>query len=371
MLLGVYHPKFLLVTTPSYTFNARFTPPDAPKSARRGYPDPTGRTNRIFRHDDHKFEWTTDEFEAWCDETAKEWGYDVEWTSIGRPLEFDPWGRDEELQGASFVAAFRTRNDVDNDMREKRGRARISELALSREPHEALAVYNHVANPATLKPKSLSEIADLVKAKMEEFREAFMRVEEMWFEPSICTACGGWIELLVRAVEESPDLNMKRDVDGVVMKQSSMWSIELLGAVAFRTNPWSDEANTSVDYIPPDWTPGEGPHDSSDDSDAEGGSTGVEGDVSAFTSDNDADEESDSETTTQRKRSMWKESLDMEARHRAESDWAGSGGWGASDSSGWGISGASGRDEKWGDHAHSTSSSTAGWDGDESGDTTS
>ena len=30
MLLGVYHPQFLLVTTTSYTFNARFTSTDAP-----------------------------------------------------------------------------------------------------------------------------------------------------------------------------------------------------------------------------------------------------------------------------------------------------------------------------------------------------
>ena len=58
MLFGVYHPKFVLVTTPSYTSSARFT-----ASARLvGYPDPTGRTDRIFRHHDHKFEWTREEF---------------------------------------------------------------------------------------------------------------------------------------------------------------------------------------------------------------------------------------------------------------------------------------------------------------------
>lgn len=359
MLLGVYHPKFLLVTTPSYTFNARFTPPDSPRSARNGYPDPTGRTDRIFRHSDHKFEWTKDEFETWCDETAKEWGYDVERTSIGRPLELDPWGRDEELEGASSVAVFRRRGDMDNKRREDQGRARIQELALSRDPHEALAVHNHAANPAAMRPKSLSEIADSVKSKMEEFREAFIRVEEIWFEPTIGTSCGGWIELLVRAVEESPDLNMKRDVDGVVMKQSSMWSIELVGAVGFPANCWSDEASTSVDYIPPDWTPGEGPLDSWDDSDAEG-STGIEGDVSAFTSDNDGDEESDSGTTTWKKRSEWKESLDREADERTRSGWGVSGGWGASDMEG-----------SWSNHIPSASSSTAGWDGDESGDTTS
>ena len=41
--LGVYHPRRLLLTTPSYTFNARFTPPDVIERSR--YPDPTGRAN--------------------------------------------------------------------------------------------------------------------------------------------------------------------------------------------------------------------------------------------------------------------------------------------------------------------------------------
>ncbi|KAG7097749.1 hypothetical protein E1B28_005070 [Marasmius oreades] len=30
VLLGIYQPRLLLITTPSYTFNARFTAPDAP-----------------------------------------------------------------------------------------------------------------------------------------------------------------------------------------------------------------------------------------------------------------------------------------------------------------------------------------------------
>ena len=74
MLLGVYHPRLLLITTPSYTFNDRFIAPDAPPGTRRGTPDPTGRTGRIFRHWDHKFEWTVEEFTEWCEEVAEDWG---------------------------------------------------------------------------------------------------------------------------------------------------------------------------------------------------------------------------------------------------------------------------------------------------------
>jgi hypothetical protein len=48
-ILGVYRPRILLVSTPNYSFNAKF-------GAQKMYVDPTNRTDRLFRHDDHKFE---------------------------------------------------------------------------------------------------------------------------------------------------------------------------------------------------------------------------------------------------------------------------------------------------------------------------
>ncbi|KAF8972153.1 hypothetical protein BDZ97DRAFT_1901308 [Flammula alnicola] len=357
MLLGVYHPKFLLVTTPSYTFNARFTSPDAPKSARNGYPDPTGRTDRIFRHSDHKFEWTREEFTTWCEEAAKEWGYEVEETSIGRALNADPWGRDDELQGASSVATFRRLHIMDNKTREERGRAKIHELALAGQPHEALVVHEHHAHPASMKPRPLEEIAACVKAKMEEYREAFMRVEELWYEKEIAILCGGWIEMLVRAIEQSPDLNLKPDAEGIG-RRSTNWSVELIGGVASPSQLWPAEGEMSVDYIPPDWTPGEGPYESWDDSDF-GESTGAEGDVSADTSDADGDDESDGGTSVgwgKRPRG-WKPLVNEEAGAKPKSGWAGIGSWGDHESA-------------WDDVPQSSMSSAAGWDGDESGDTT-
>ena len=38
MLLGAYHPRLLLITTPSYSFNDRFIAPDAPPGTRQGVP---------------------------------------------------------------------------------------------------------------------------------------------------------------------------------------------------------------------------------------------------------------------------------------------------------------------------------------------
>ncbi|KAK7032263.1 hypothetical protein VNI00_013222 [Paramarasmius palmivorus] len=115
VLLGIYSPRLLLLTTPSYTFNARFTPPD---TRRTGFLDPTGRTDRVFRHDDHKFEWTVEEFNEYCVKEAKEWGYEVQTGDVGRAMEADPYERDGELGGASQVAIFRR---IDKDRERDRG----------------------------------------------------------------------------------------------------------------------------------------------------------------------------------------------------------------------------------------------------------
>ena len=79
------------------------------------------------------------------------------------------------------------------------------DIGLDGTPHEALATHKHLAHPASMKPTSLEDIAQKVKSKMEEYREGFIRVEELWFEQEIAVMCGGWIEMLVRAVEECPD----------------------------------------------------------------------------------------------------------------------------------------------------------------------
>ncbi|KAF8071784.1 hypothetical protein FPV67DRAFT_1411272 [Lyophyllum atratum] len=345
-LLGVYHPRLFLVTTPSYTFNARFTAPSAPSTARRGYPDPTKRTDRVFRHSDHKFEWTVDEFREWCDQAALEWGYDVQISSVGRALEVDDWGRDAELGGATSVAVFR-RCPMEN--REQKGRDTLRALRLEATPHELLANHRHLAHASSQNPKSLEEIGLSVKAKMEEFREGFMRVEDLWFERDIAVLCGGWIELMIRAVEGCEFLVLKRDGEEMKGKRSN-WVIELVGGVMQPKDLWPAEGETSQDHIPFDWIPGDGEMESSEEEWSE--STDMDGDVSWNDSEGDEDVE--------------------------EYDpigWA-HGGWGTAEGketeqskgTGWGEAGWA--EDDLSDVPHSGGTSTAGWDGDESDDTT-
>ncbi|KAF5359602.1 hypothetical protein D9756_003505 [Leucocoprinus leucothites] len=255
MLLGVYHPKLLLITTPSYTYNARFTAPNAPRSARRGYPDPTGRTDRIFRHDDHKFEWTIEEFRNWCEDTAKDWGYELEMSGVGRSVEPDPWNREEELGEASFVACFKKATGQQDSERESRGREVIEKLSLPSKSHELHVTHTHLPLPSAKKPQGLPEIASTVVKNMDECHEAFIRLEEIWFWPEIATLCGGWMELLIQAVEESNELALLKEGEGG--NSRSMWMIQRIGAPNGSASPWPQEGESSLDYIPPEWEPEE------------------------------------------------------------------------------------------------------------------
>ena len=36
-----------------------------------------------FRHSDHRFEWTREEFRAWCERVAQEHGYSVRYLPVG------------------------------------------------------------------------------------------------------------------------------------------------------------------------------------------------------------------------------------------------------------------------------------------------
>lgn len=389
MLLGVYHPEHLLVTTPSYTFNARFTSPDAPTSVRKGYRDPTKRTDRVFRHSDHKFEWTREEFEEWVDQTAKEWGYEAFQTSIGRSTERDPYGRDTELGGASFVVEFRKMEpstSLTDDQREKRGRETVAGLVRANgelnvsPPHKLAAHHTHPAHASSQKPKTLSEIAVIVKAEMESKRESLMDINQLWFNQEVATACGGWIEFLLRAVEESQELTLKKEENGILQQRDS-WIVETVGGTGVYRNLWLDTSvgSEAVEHegVPEDWTPGQGPLHSYDSTDF-GESTGVEGDISV----NGSEDESETGGT-------WQTYAEFAENSSAEAGWGvrrqSGGGWGEALGGGdWGsVEGDKSNNSSSGDESseatkphlpvvHSgakkskyVASSTAGWDGDE------
>jgi hypothetical protein len=366
--MGIYHPRLFLVTTPSYTYNARFTSPNALPSVRKGFPDPTGRTDRVFRHHDHKFEWTTEEFNSWCEEVGREWGYEVHKGDIGRVQEKDEWGREEELGGATFVVMFRRRDNPQYEGakdRESRAKSVVAQLAkeeatkVDSPPHELLAEHHHGVHSKSKHPVSPQEIGASVKATMEAYREAFMRLEELWFEKDIAAQCGGWIELLVGAIDAYPDLILKREApDG--RKGRENWIVEIIGGVANPRILWptTEPVDASTEYMAPDWTPVEESYKYDDDDEEFDESTAAEGDVSWNESDaSDAEVSTSFDLVDQGK---WWQDGDSEDKDKE-------GQWAATSDEGWG-----GGKHGWGEEVVPVSAtSSAGWDGDESESTTS
>ncbi len=66
-VFGASRPRFAVVTTPNVEYNALFDRLSAGQ----------------FRHADHRFEWTRDQFVAWCDGIAERHGYEVSISGIG------------------------------------------------------------------------------------------------------------------------------------------------------------------------------------------------------------------------------------------------------------------------------------------------
>ena len=75
-------PALVIVTTPNAEYNVRFEtlPPD------------------MFRHPDHRFEWTRDQFAAWANGVAARHGYTVRYLPIG--------GEDAEVGPPTQAAVF-------------------------------------------------------------------------------------------------------------------------------------------------------------------------------------------------------------------------------------------------------------------------
>ncbi|KEP53059.1 small RNA 2'-O-methyltransferase [Rhizoctonia solani 123E] len=191
VLLGTYSPRLLLLTTPNYTFNARFHAPGVP---RKGFLDPTGQTTRVFRHDDHKREWTVDEFDAWCRQAADKHGYDYTLGGVGIPTTRDPYDRD--LGYASQTAVF---------IRREAHIPTLDRLSLdeTQSAHTLVAKRAFDADPRAGHPKSNREIRDALVYLMNMRGEGELTFSELWSE--LAMPSGGSLGVLEKALMEAGD----------------------------------------------------------------------------------------------------------------------------------------------------------------------
>ena len=215
MILGRYAPRIFLMTTPCYDFNQLFTPPedapsqDGPRSSpivrEGGFLDPTGRTTRVFRHSDHKFEWTRDEFQSWCASQAEQWGYDVECRAIGRATDPDPWGRDVTPSGeplrATFTAIFRRRADRHPAPATTRADSDPGPGPCAHH-HELVLATAHPAHPSSHRPLPRAHIRAAVQERLLARRDGPAgEVYDLWADDAVARACGGALDALFAALD--------------------------------------------------------------------------------------------------------------------------------------------------------------------------
>ena len=85
VVFGNAKPKTVIVSTPNAEYNSVFERLDA----------------EAFRHEDHRFEWTREEFTSWCNKVCTQYGYEVN---------IHPVGAEEESIGAPSQMAVFTKN---------------------------------------------------------------------------------------------------------------------------------------------------------------------------------------------------------------------------------------------------------------------
>ncbi|EJD36269.1 hypothetical protein AURDEDRAFT_188426 [Auricularia subglabra TFB-10046 SS5] len=192
VLLGLYRPQFLLVTTPAYDFNARFTAPGIEDP--RAFLDPTNRTERRFRHDDHKLEFTRAEFHDYCVAAAHRFGYTVTIEHVGLPQEQDPYADLRDVGAATQCALFV-----------------LSNLPLLPAPIPTLPTPPTLhcdrffpAHPSL--PLESAEILGLIGEGLTLLKGDSADLHTLWyFAEGVSVACAGSLSRLVGAVRGEPD----------------------------------------------------------------------------------------------------------------------------------------------------------------------
>jgi len=206
VILGRYHPRIAIITTPDYDFREHF-----PKSDQDShyYPDPTKRTDCIFRHSDHQFEFTGTEFKDWCNNLAKEYDYDVAFSGVGDISTFKPNTPEPTGQCASQCVVF-TAKPIDAHDRSPRSPLPSALPFFSPESrslnldakfqHSLQYTHQYPVLPCANRPQSPMKIRKVLEIVLERMGTNEVSLREIWLRAVISKTCGGLVSKLFEAV---------------------------------------------------------------------------------------------------------------------------------------------------------------------------
>ncbi|ORX38723.1 hypothetical protein BD324DRAFT_577826 [Kockovaella imperatae] len=196
--MGTYRPRLLLVTTPNFDFNAKFPRAADHDFAKVGFMDPTGRTERVFRHSDHKLEMTSGEFREWATSAAADWGYDVELGGVGisnKPSYYpadDPHLPNQPIY-ATQTAIFRLEALPARSPRSVRS-SQLPFMPGSKESSHSHKLAGKFVHPPTVEAKTKllpEQVVDMVKETLAQWNVGQVSIGELWARSDISLACAG------------------------------------------------------------------------------------------------------------------------------------------------------------------------------------
>ncbi|WVQ71311.1 hypothetical protein IAR50_000838 [Cryptococcus sp. DSM 104548] len=198
--LGTYRPRLMLVSTPNFDFNAKFPRAQEDGFAQRGFVDPTGRTQRVFRHSDHKIEMTGAEFRTWAETAAADWGYEVTVSGVGtssHPSFYPPTDKHNPSQPiyASQTAIFRMGSGMPLRSPRSVRTTPLPFMPASKESSHPHKLAGRFSLPRTAPGDGAKADPETVRNQVREFFETSstprVSLEELWGVLAIAAVCGG------------------------------------------------------------------------------------------------------------------------------------------------------------------------------------
>ncbi|WAQ81527.1 hypothetical protein PtA15_1A869 [Puccinia triticina] len=222
LLFGSYQPQWIVITTPNHEFNQYIDQySSAETRSHHRFLDPTGATDRYFRDDDHKFEWTRDEFKTWCETIGSTYGYDYELSGCGSYVNYfiqsinsiDPETQPlppksklpvpESPEGffATQCVVFKRRDQPRNVDNEKE---KVPDVDPPKPAHKLIAVEEFGADDSVDKLSPRSAILDHVKQYLVAQGSARVRLRDLWLcDTGLDRLCAGrLIDLLLAFSDE-------------------------------------------------------------------------------------------------------------------------------------------------------------------------
>ncbi|KAI8460298.1 S-adenosylmethionine-dependentmethyltransferase [Phakopsora pachyrhizi] len=224
LIFSYYRPSTVIITTPNHEFNQyldQYQKKCSNSERRHRFPDPTHRTNRYFRDDDHKFEWTQDEFQEWCQAISLKYDYHYEISGCGSftncfgSIEKQLHGIDDPIPAPKCPKMFFATQAVVF----KRGELKTGSLGLSElnvtdtveQSHQLIFKCDFPVDPMLAQPINHHQILRLVEDYYVSlgFPAEKLRLREPWMcQKGLDLACHGRLTELIRsfAFEEGWEL---------------------------------------------------------------------------------------------------------------------------------------------------------------------